>query len=125
MESGRPLGNEDATQEKEEGSGQAPDPSVISAAEDDVLLPTTDFDEPVVGDTYDPDPDREKIRGRLAQLFAGLLAVMALAPILSVILDWATWDALEGPVSVTFGPIVGIVGTVLGFYFGSKRGGRR
>ena len=108
-----------------EGSGQSPDPSLISAAEADGLLSAAEFGEPVVGDTYDPDPDREKIRGRLALLFAVLLAVMALAPMLSVILDWAAWEALEGPVSVTFGPIVGIVGTVLGFYFGSKTGGRR
>lgn len=123
MESGRPPGTEDV-QDHEEGSGQLPDPSSISATEEDGLLSDAEFDEPELGDPYDPDPDREKIRGRLAQLFAGLLAVMALAPLLSVILDWATWDALEGPVSVTFGPIVGIVGTILGFYFGSKRAGR-
>ncbi|HEX2240154.1 MAG TPA: hypothetical protein VHJ82_03285, partial [Actinomycetota bacterium] len=86
------------------------------ASESDSAAP-----EPKLGRTYDPRPEREHVRGRLAAMLSVLLATMALAPFMVVVTGWATWAEVEGPVTLGFGPIVGLVGTVLGFYFGSQR----
>jgi hypothetical protein len=69
---------------------------------------------------YDPAPEREQMRGCLA---AGLVALLFLivigslaalesrGPTVRELLDW---------VAVVLGPVVGLVGAVTGFYFGTK-----
>jgi hypothetical protein len=61
---------------------------------------------------------RESLRGTLALIVVGLLVVYSLGMLVYVILtDSANADML---ISGVFTPIIGIVGTVLGFYFGSQ-----
>jgi hypothetical protein len=85
--------------------------------------------EPVVSDKefdarpgrpFDPEPEREKRRGQLALgafLFLVLTVLMLMVP---VIAGWRTWDDLEGVSNTVLPVVVGLVGTVSGFYFGSS-----
>ena len=71
---------------------------------------------------YDPEKDRETARGRIAALLMILLAVLSLCfVVVSVALvrpfDRETVGLL---ISGVFGPVIGIVGTVVGFYFGQS-----
>lgn len=61
---------------------------------------------------------RESMRGRIALAVVGLMVLFALLMILFVWIKGAT----DADVLVTgiFTPIVGVVGTVVGFYFGSQ-----
>lgn len=69
---------------------------------------------------YDPAQDREKIRGRIAMalivLLIGLISLLFVAILFGVI----KIDDLDKIVATVLTPIMGIVGTVIGFYFGEK-----
>lgn len=86
------------------------------------LLNEREFVEPRAGSVYDPAPVREQLRGRLAVVFTLLLVATALGPILLIAFDITNWAAIELPATMAFGSVVGIVGTVLGFYFGGWGG---
>jgi hypothetical protein len=77
--------------------------------------------EPILGAPFDPRPQREQVRGVLAVIMSALLALMALGPFTVIVADWADWADVEDPLGLTFSPVVGLAGTVLGFYFGSQR----
>ncbi|MEE9298184.1 MAG: hypothetical protein V3V29_04030 [Acidimicrobiia bacterium] len=87
-------------------------------AEIEEFLPDREFEEPRAGSLYDPAPVRERLRGRLAVIFTLLLVVTALGPIALVAWDITEWETIELPTTMAFGSVVGIVGAVLGFYFG-------
>jgi hypothetical protein len=66
---------------------------------------------------------REQFRGWLAAGTLSVFAVTALLPILLVAFKSEGAKAAEEVMKVmqvVFAPVVGIVGTVVGFYFGSK-----
>lgn len=67
---------------------------------------------------YDPDPVRDRLRGLLALL---LLAHVAVVVAVSLFLLWAKpwhWDKLKDFLSVVFAPLLTLLGTVIGYYFG-------
>ena len=60
---------------------------------------------------------RETTRSQLALIVIALLSALALAISLFVLIDrGSTQDLITG----VFTPVIGIAGTVLGFYFGSQ-----
>ena len=69
---------------------------------------------------YDPAQDREKIRGSIAialiLLLIGLISLLFVAILVGVV----KIDNLDKIVATVLTPIMGIVGTVIGFYFGEK-----
>jgi hypothetical protein len=76
---------------------------------------------------YDPAKDRESVRGRMAMTLIWLLVGVIGASLLTV---WVVRpeDGVEDLVEVlklVFGPLVGLVGAVTGFYFGEKSGSGR
>ena len=72
---------------------------------------------------YDPSPHRERFRGVLAMAFSLLLIVLVLLPIVLIAIDVINWEDIEGLMTLVFGSVVGIVGTVVGFYYGTLAGG--
>ena len=69
---------------------------------------------------YDPAQDREKVRGWIASaliiLLIGLISILFLA----ILLGMVKVDDLDKIVATVLTPIMGIVGTVIGFCFGEK-----
>jgi hypothetical protein len=62
---------------------------------------------------------REDVRSWLAFIIIGLLAVLAIG---LVVYAWAEGggDTVDQLITGLFAPVIGIAGTVLGFYFGSQ-----
>lgn len=77
---------------------------------------------PAKVDPYDPEPERERVRGRLTLavtlVYGALLIVDLLAAIVASDARWLrVRDAMQ-----TILPAMGtVVGTVVGFYFGSQK----
>jgi len=71
---------------------------------------------------YDPTQDQERVRGQLALWLVGLMAAIALLSLLFVMVasDKDKGDAVKAVLQVVFSPIIGLVGTVTGFYYGQK-----
>lgn len=71
---------------------------------------------------YDPSEDRERKRGQTALSLVGLLAGIAVFSLIfaMVAATKEREDALKAVLELLFGPIVGLVGAVTGFYFGAK-----
>jgi multisubunit Na+/H+ antiporter MnhB subunit len=69
---------------------------------------------------YDPTRDRERIRGVVALLMIGLLIATIAGILVSLATGWLGADGIEKVSTALISPIVGLVGTVLGFYFGSQ-----
>lgn len=72
---------------------------------------------------FDVDHVRERARGWLALGLVGLLFLLTLVPLFAMVLDWAEWPQLEGFFVASYGSVVGLVGSVIGFYYGSVQGG--
>jgi hypothetical protein len=67
---------------------------------------------------YDPDPVRDKLRGLIALILLGHVAFIVS---ISTILLWAKpwhWPLLKDYLSVVFAPLMTLLGTVIGYYFG-------
>lgn len=69
---------------------------------------------------YDPSQDREKVRGWIAIALIALL--IGLITLLFIAILWKVVQVgdLDKIVATVLTPIMGIVGTVIGFYFGEK-----
>ena len=63
---------------------------------------------------------QETTRSWIAFLLIGLLAVMVIAAIAGIFVGSVNLQRVTQVFGLTFGPIVGLVGTVVGFYFGAK-----
>jgi hypothetical protein len=72
---------------------------------------------------FDPEPQRERIRGRIAQILLGMLGAVILLAFISV---WAKFDAeiLRTVLTIIFGPLVTLVSAATGFYYGSRASSR-
>jgi protein-S-isoprenylcysteine O-methyltransferase Ste14 len=68
---------------------------------------------------YDPEPEREKIRGQIAVGLLLLLGAVVAAAFASLWLKWTSTDDLLKVLNVLFGSLIGLVGAVTGFYYGS------
>ncbi len=70
---------------------------------------------------YDPAPEREGIRGKLAIFLLLLLMGVVLVSFASLwFLNKEGFENLKALLELLLAPIVALVGTVTGFYFGEK-----
>ncbi len=69
---------------------------------------------------YDPSRDRERVRGVVALLMIGLLIGIVIAMIGGLITGYLSADATEKVAAVILSPVVGLLGAVLGFYYGEQ-----
>ncbi len=68
---------------------------------------------------YDPEPERERKRGHIATLLLILLAGVIVGSFVTLWLKLAATDDLLKVLNVLFGSLIGLVGAVTGFYFGT------
>lgn len=71
---------------------------------------------------YDPEPQREAIRGRIA-LAAFLTFAVAVAAYLmaSIFSSPQSWPQIKEAMAVILPAVTSVLGTALGFYFGSQK----
>lgn len=67
---------------------------------------------------------REKTRSVLALGVFFLLVTVVLTILLAVVLGYRSWAELKDVSAFLLPPVVTVVGTVLGFYFGVEKGSR-
>ena len=96
-------------------------------------VPTSAQDANIETKPYDPTPDRENVRGLIAQALVWTLVVVIAAVVLSGLItayachakDACSPEAVEiktlrAVVEIVMTPLIGLVGAVTGFYFGEK-----
>lgn len=83
---------------------------------DDLEAPTTE--------EYDPEPQREELRGILAVALVAILAAIVGLSFIAIWWDWATPEEVRELLSALFPPLVALAGTALGFYFGGHNRSR-
>lgn len=71
---------------------------------------------------YNPEPARERVRGAIAIALIGLLIGLITVLFISVLAKVVLVADLDKIAATILTPIMGIVGTVLGFYYGAKSG---
>ena len=73
---------------------------------------------------YDPTHDREVVRARVAYLMIGLLIVIVAAMLAGLLSGYLSAETTEKVAAIILSPVVGLLGAVLGFYYGeqSRRG---
>jgi hypothetical protein len=69
---------------------------------------------------YDPAKDREDARRRLAYGLLGLLTAVVVALLGASFADWISLAETKDLAAAILSPIVVLVGTALGFYFGGQ-----
>jgi hypothetical protein len=72
---------------------------------------------------YDPARARERMRGVIAVLLLLFLAAVIVAGFVTLWLDLAAIEELDTLLTITFAPLVGLVGAVTGFYYGARAAG--
>jgi hypothetical protein len=86
----------------------------------DVALPNR----PTQERPYDPEPNRDKVRGYLAIALVVLLVGVLVAAWASLWSGLVTEPEVKDLLSVMLPPVVALVGSALGFYFGGKPTGK-
>ncbi len=87
---------------------------------EDLGPPESDPRAPAVGKKFDQNRHREIIRNMLAIGVLSLMILVLVVPMWQVAVGGRKWTDLEGMVGATVPGVIGIAGTILGFYFGSK-----
>lgn len=83
----------------------------------------TDFDAGEVWTgPYDPEPDRERVRGRMAFTLIALFAFEVVFLLAAVAAGWLTVPDAETLGSIVSAPTVGLAGAATGFYYATRRG---
>jgi hypothetical protein len=88
---------------------------------EDAGPPLAEVPFPEKGAVYDPAKDRETTRSKLALRVVWLLMGVVALLMGSVISELNTWEQVEGMASSVLPAVLTVVGTVLGFYFGSEK----
>lgn len=60
------------------------------------------------------------MRGIIALSLLGLLAFVVGGALATLWFDLAPFEDLEGFLVIVFGPLIGLVGAVIGFYYGAR-----
>jgi hypothetical protein len=98
-----------------------PDDGLPPATEEiDVELPR----QPANEKPYDPEPRRERMRGALASGLVLILAAVAAAAWITIWARLATEAEVKDLLGVMLPPVVALVGSAIGFYFGGKPPGK-
>lgn len=102
-----------------------PDPSDRAEAAEprELGLADAEVSRPVAGEVYNPARDRERARARLAQGSLLLLAGVLLLIGFPVANGTRQWEDMEGVAAALLPATLSVVGTAVGFYFGT--GGQR
>jgi uncharacterized membrane protein YeaQ/YmgE (transglycosylase-associated protein family) len=69
---------------------------------------------------YDPAADREKLRGQIAVALLALFAAIILTLLISTVAGWLSDDRIEKLAGVLISPVSGLLGAVIGFYYGEQ-----
>jgi hypothetical protein len=75
------------------------------------------------GERFDPEPQRELVREKIALGLLGMLAVVLLFAFISIWLSkWLGMEIemLRTVLTIIFGPLVTLVSAATGFYYGSR-----
>lgn len=64
--------------------------------------------------------EQEKVRGTIAQALVVMLAIIILLAFISLWAYSASFADLEKLMTIIFGPVIALVGTAIGYYFGGK-----
>lgn len=70
---------------------------------------------------YDPDPERERMRGWIAIGLLALLSFVVISSLITVAARWAPTEDVVRVLGLLFAPLVGLVGAATGFYYGSRQ----
>lgn len=81
---------------------------------------TSELAAPLRREPYDPSRDRERVRGTIAKWLILLLVAIIAALLGGVFAGRLTVDELERVAAVIISPVVGLLGAVLGFYYGEQ-----
>jgi hypothetical protein len=91
-------------------------PAGVPSAEPAPLTITSlDVDRP-----YDPTRARERMRGAIAIVLLSILGAVVLFAFAALWSARVTIDDLRTLLEILFAPLVGLVGAVTGFYYGSR-----
>lgn len=100
------------------------DDSAENAADEPVVIDVPPIDVPSIGQltptAFSIQENREKWRGRFALILMVLLSLLAtgfVAVSVALVRPFST-QTLSLLISGIFGPVIGLVGTVVGFYYG-------
>jgi hypothetical protein len=69
-------------------------------------------------DSYDPNPQREQVRGTIAWVLLGIFGLTILFAFVAVAFKWTDYDNIKDMLGILLPPITGLVGSAIGFYFG-------
>jgi uncharacterized membrane protein YeaQ/YmgE (transglycosylase-associated protein family) len=69
-------------------------------------------------DAYDPNPKREQVRGTIAWVLLGIFGATILFSFMALALKWGTHEEIQDMLGILLPPVVGLVGSAIGFYFG-------
>lgn len=69
---------------------------------------------------YNPDKDRERVRGVIARILVLLLVAVVLVAMVAAFVVPASDEDFREILNILIPPIVALVGSVTGFYFGQK-----
>jgi hypothetical protein len=73
-------------------------------------------------ENYDPEPGREKIRGRITVLAVAIFFAVVMFYLYEAnVASDASWVRLKEAMQSVLPAATSVVGTVLGFYFGSQK----
>lgn len=102
----------------------ASEPTSLNAlgARDGETLPAPVAHATVDSTPYDPTRAREHMRGAIAILLLSILAAVILFAFIGLWTMRITIDDTRVVLEILFAPLVGLVGAVTGFYYGSRAG---
>ena len=69
---------------------------------------------------YDPRPQEDSARRRIAYILLGLLGIVLLWALVSISVFPLEEDKIVNVLQITLSPLVALVSAATGFYFGSK-----
>ena len=70
--------------------------------------------------SYDPRPQEDSARRRIAYILLGLLAIVLIWALGSITLWPGSEEKIVKVLQIVLGPIIALVSAATGFYFGSK-----
>ena len=70
------------------------------------------------GDSYDPNPQREQVRGTIAWVLLGIFGLTILFAFIALACEWTEYENIKDMLGILLPPITGLVGSAIGFYFG-------
>jgi hypothetical protein len=90
---------------------------------DDVQSDTydvSDFEPGYSTEPYNPEPDRERVRGWMAFGLIGLFAVEVIFLLIAVSAGWITSAEAMDLGSLVLSPTIGLAGAATGFYYATR-----